>query len=134
MGKDALLAERATLINRKDDDFSDPNVVQLLGKLKLLEHNRKTEQMKKRKTEDLFVPDLSALREEIALLKSFENDHHIKDIVKVDQFAVEPSETIRPNRLFLVLGAMILGGAVGVALVICIFASKLVQTRNSSVS
>ncbi|MGP0173304.1 Wzz/FepE/Etk N-terminal domain-containing protein [Pseudomonas sp. NCHU5208] len=120
MGTEALEAERAALLKRKSDDYTEPKIAKIQNKLQMLEHNRQVEMMQSRENEDLFLAKLSEMREEAARLRSINLDLDQLNLVRVDRPAVKPLNPIKPKKgLIIVLGG-VLGALLGV-LVVLIF-------------
>ncbi|MDO8335213.1 MAG: Wzz/FepE/Etk N-terminal domain-containing protein [Candidatus Saccharibacteria bacterium] len=114
MGVEALEAERAALLQRRSDDFTQPRVAKIQKELQLLENNRKIEVLKKRENQDLFLSNLAKLHQEGARLKSINLDLSKLQLVRIDQQAEPPSKPIAPNKSLIIGVGIVLGGLLGV--------------------
>lgn len=120
MGTEALEAERAVLLKRKSDDYTEPKIAKIQNKLQMLEHNRQVEMMQGRENEDLFLAKLSEMREEAARLRSINLDLDQLNLVRVDRPAVKPLNPIKPKKGLIIVFGGALGALLGV-LVMLIF-------------
>lgn len=114
MGSDALEAERLSLLQRQNDDFTDSRVAEIAKELKMLEVNRQIQQLHQRENEDNFLTGLEPLRAEIVRLHNLNVDLQHLRIASVDREAMEPSGPIKPNKVFVIGVALLLGLIVGV--------------------
>ena len=114
MGVDALEAERSALLQRRSDDFTEPRVAKIQKELQLLEHNRQIEVLNSRENKDLFLADLTTLREEEARLKSINLDLSKLQLVRIDQQAEPPVNPVKPKKPLIVALGVVLGGMLGV--------------------
>jgi len=113
-GYEAIEAEILSLSNRTVDD---PFITELRGlqeKLKLLEHNRKAEQLKSRQNDDPFIASLRDKENELARLASINIDPTTVKTARIDQAAFPPDERIKPNRNLIVVLGIVLGLMLGV--------------------
>ncbi len=107
MGSDALEAERAVLLKRTTDDFTDLRVSQVRKDMQLLEVNREVELLGKRSNEDVFLKDIEPLRAEVYRLENLHTDMSNLGLVSVDRKAQAPLDPIKPKKaLIVVLGVM----------------------------
>lgn len=113
MGTEALEAERAALLKRKSDDYTEPKIAKIQNKLQMLEHNRQVEMMQSRENEDLFLAKLSEMREEAARLRSINLDLDQLNLVRVDRPAVKPLNPVKPKKVLVLALGMVLGGVLG---------------------
>lgn len=114
MGVEALEAERIALLQRRSDDFTQPRVAKIQKELQLLEHNRQIEVLNSRENKDLFLADLTNLREEEARLKSVNLDLSKLQLVRIDQQAVPPANPVKPKKPLVVALGVVLGVMLGV--------------------
>ena len=113
-GYEAIEAEISTLSNRKVDDPFIPELRGLQEKLKLLEHNRKVEQLKIRENDDPFIESLRDKENELARLASINIDPATVKTARLDQAAFPPDERIKPKRKLIVVLGFMLGLMLGV--------------------
>lgn len=114
LGGDALKAERAALLARRSDDFSEPRILEVQTKLNLLASNREVEILKQRENEDLFFKNLVKLRGEKARLEALQVDFSRLQLVHVDQLATTPQAPVKPRKALIMAGALALGLMLGV--------------------
>lgn len=113
-GYEAIEAEISSLSNRTVDD---PFITELRGfqeKLKLLEHNRRVEQLKSRQNDDPFIESLRDKENELARLASINIDPTTVKTARLDQAAYPPDKRIKPNRKLIVVLGIVLGLMLGV--------------------
>ncbi|WP_271044162.1 Wzz/FepE/Etk N-terminal domain-containing protein [Pseudomonas sp. VB3] len=115
MGVDALMAERAVLLQRKSDDFTEGRIAQIFKELQLLETNRKIEVLNSRENEDIFLRDVEPLRAEAARLRNLNLDISRIKLVTIDRLALEPLGPVKPRKLLIIAMGLLLGSLVGVA-------------------
>ncbi|MPR04182.1 chain-length determining protein [Pseudomonas sp. MAFF 212408] len=119
MGVEALQAERAALLARKSDDFTEGRIAQIAKELQLLKANREVEVLGQRKNEDIFLAGVEPLRAEVVRLKFFNTNMDELKLAVVDQQALQPLRPVKPRKLLILLIGLIaglaLGGAVAVA-------------------
>jgi len=108
-GFKAIEAEMSALLDRTSDDPFIPELRGLQAKLKLLDHNRKVEQLKSRQNDDPYISALRDKESQIARLESIHIDPLAVTIARLDQAAYPSNNRIKPNRRLIV----ILGFAVG---------------------
>lgn len=116
MGTETLTAERKALQARESDAFTSNRIVEINKALKLLENNRKIEQLEARENDDLFLKELAESRIEIAHLQSLDVDMEKLNLVRIDQAAIEPTSPIKPNKKLIVAIGVVLGGMLGLFL------------------
>lgn len=114
MGVEALEAERAALLQRRSDDFTQPRVAKIQKELQLLENNRQIEVLNSRENKDLFLANLASLRKEEARLKSINLDLSTLQLVRIDQQAEPPLKPIAPKKALIVGLGIVLGGVLGI--------------------
>lgn len=127
MGTEALEAERAALLKRKSDDYTEPKIALIQNKLQMLEHNRQVEMMQSRDNEDLFLAKLSEMREEAARLRSINLDLNQLNLVRVDRPAVKPLSPLKPQKVKILTIGVLLGCVLGV--VAALFRSIFLKRR-----
>ena len=132
MGTAALEAERAVLRSRKSDDFSSPRISEINKSLKLLEHNRKVEQLNSRKNEELFYAEIDKLKAEEARLKTLNPDWEKIKLVQVDQPAIMPLNPIKPKKSLIIAVSGLLGLMLGSILVLIKSAYRKNKDQNLS--
>lgn len=84
MGSDALSAEKQTLLQRENDDFTSDRIVEIEQELKLLEHSRQIEVLQSRENEDLFLNELADKQKEMTRLKNLKLDMDKLALVTID--------------------------------------------------
>jgi LPS O-antigen subunit length determinant protein (WzzB/FepE family) len=127
MGTEALEAERAALLKRKSDDHTEPKIAQIQSKLQMLEHNRQVEMMQSRENEDLYLTQLSEMREEAARLRSINLDLNQLNLVRVDRPAVKPLRPLKPQKVKILTIGVLLGCVLGV--IVALFRSIFLKRR-----
>ncbi len=113
MGFQALEAERAVLLKRTTDDFTDKRVSQIRKKMELLEVNRQVEILGKRSNEDVFLKDIEPLRAEAYRLGNLRTDMSNLGLVSVDRKAQAPLDPIKPKKGLIVALGVIMGLMLG---------------------
>jgi LPS O-antigen subunit length determinant protein (WzzB/FepE family) len=113
MGVDALKAERAALMARKSDDFTEGRISQIAKELQLLKSNRQIEVLNQRKNEDIFLAGIEPLRAEIARLKNLNVNLDNLKLVVIDRQALEPLQPVKPKKTLIILFGLIAGGLLG---------------------
>ncbi|AYC32153.1 chain-length determining protein [Pseudomonas cavernae] len=114
MGVEALQAERAALVARRSDDFTEPRISEIQKELSLLAHGREVESLRQRENEDLFLKNLGQLREEKARLEGLHVDFSRIQLVDIDQVAVAPQAPIKPRKILILGLGLMLGLMLGV--------------------
>lgn len=113
MGSQALEAERAVLLKRTTDDFTDLRISQIRKDIKLLEVNRQVEVLDKRTNEDLFLKDIEPLRAEVYRLENLHTDMSNLGLVSVDRKAQAPLDPFKPKKALIVALGVIMGLMLG---------------------
>lgn len=116
MGWDALQAERAALMARKSDDFTEGRISEIAKELQLLKLNRQVEVLNQRKNEDVFLAGVEPLRAEISRLKNLNINLESLKLVVIDQQALEPLRPVKPKRILIILLGLIAGSLLGSAI------------------
>ncbi|MFS2199788.1 Wzz/FepE/Etk N-terminal domain-containing protein [Pseudomonas sp. Pseusp3] len=116
MGQSALEAERATLVARNSDDFTEPRVDEIQKELSLLANNRKVALLKQRSNEELFLKGLGEIREELAHLKNLHVNFEQINLVNIDRPASPPQGPIKPRKALIVGLGLIFGLMLGTML------------------
>lgn len=116
MGTQALQAERAALLKRTSDDFTDKKVSDIGRKLQLLEVNRQAEMLGKRSNEDLFLKNIEPLRAEAVRLRNLNTDMSHLVLVSIDRKAQTPIDPIKPKKAIIVTLSLLLGGLLGLCI------------------
>lgn len=116
MGQSALEAERATLLSRNSDDFTEPRIDEIQKELSLLTTNREVAILRQRSNEELFLKGLGDIREELAHLKNLHVDFNQFNLVNIDRIASPPKGPIKPRKAMIVGIGFILGLLLGVML------------------
>jgi LPS O-antigen subunit length determinant protein (WzzB/FepE family) len=114
MGTEALQAERETLQKRVSDDFMEPRIADIQGKLAMLEKNREVEILRARDGEDRYLQELAKLREEAAWLHGIKLDTSTLRLVRIDQPAQQPLAPVKPRKALILALGVVLGGMLGV--------------------
>jgi LPS O-antigen subunit length determinant protein (WzzB/FepE family) len=119
LGVDALEAERTSLQQRKNDDFTENRIAQIARELQLLQTNREVEVLNQRENEDLFLKGVEPLRAEIIRLGGVSSiDFNNLKLVSVDRKAMNPTSPIKPKKTLIVLLGFMLGALLGILIVI----------------
>lgn len=113
MGTEALQAEKQTLLDRENDDFTSGRIVEIQQELKLLEHNRQIEVLKSRENEDLFLDELADKQRQISRLNGLKLNMDALQLVKLDKHATQPDSTVKPKKKLIVAVGVVLGGMLG---------------------
>ena len=116
MGTQALEAERAALLKRTSDDFTDKRISTIGKKLQMLEVNRQVEQLAKRSNEDLFLKNIEPLRAEVVRLGNLNTDMSKLGIVSIDRKAQTPASPSKPKKALIVGLGLILGCLLGLGI------------------
>ena len=116
MGTQALEAERAALLKRTSDDFTDKRISTIGKKLQMLEVNRQVEQLAKRSNEDLFLKNIEPLRAEVVRLGNLNTDMSKLGIVSIDRKAQTPVSPSKPKKALIVGLGLILGCLLGLGI------------------
>jgi chain length determinant protein (polysaccharide antigen chain regulator) len=114
MGTQALLAERAALQRRTNDDYADGRIAQISKDLQLLRSNREVELLNSRASEELFVNGVQPLRAEMVRLQNLNIDLDRLKLVNVDRQALEPTSPIKPKRFLVIVLGVFCGMLLGV--------------------
>lgn len=130
MGYDALEAERAVLLKRTTDDFTDMRISQIRKDMQLLDVNRQVEMLGKRSNEDLFLKDIEPLRAEVYRLGNLQTDMSNLGLVSVDRMAQTPSDPIKPKKALIVSLGVLMGLMLG--LMIATFRSFMKIRREQT--
>lgn len=128
MGVEALEAERAVLMQRKSDDFTEGRIAQIAKELQLLQSNREIEVLNRRENEDLFLAGVQPVRAEEARLRKLSIDMSRLKLVTIDEQALEPLRPVKPQKALIILLGLILGGFFGAFIAVI---RHLVKTRQS---
>ena len=129
MGSDLLEAERKTLQQRTNDDFTNKRVAEIGKELRMLEVNREVEVLNSRQDEDLFLPGVEPLRAEEARLHSLNIDMSALKLVTVDRVALEPLSPIKPRGALIIALSVVAGLMLGVFFAL---AHHFVQLRREN--
>ena len=113
LGTQALEAERAALLKRTTDDFTDNRISQIRKEIQLLEVNRQVEMLGKRSNEDLFLKDIEPLRAEVVRLGNLNTDMSHLGLVSIDRKAQLPTGPIKPKKAMIVTLAVVMGLLLG---------------------
>ena len=130
MGSQALEAERAALLKRTTDDFTDNRISQIHKKMQLLEVNRQVEMLGKRSNEDVFLKDIEPLRAEVVRLGRLNTDMSHLGLVSIDRKAQAPTEPVKPKKALIVGLGVVLGLLLGLTIATVRF---LIQRRQQGV-
>ena len=130
MGSQALQAERAALLKRTTDDFTDDRISQIRKNIQLLEVNRQVEMLGKRSNEDVFLKDIEPLRAEVVRLGRLNTDMSNLWLASIDRKAQVPTDPVKPKKALIVALAMVLGLLLGLAIATVRF---LTQRRQQGV-
>ena len=114
LGYEAIDAEIASLTKRTNDA---PYIKELRGlerKLKLLENNRKAEQLKKRTNDAPYIKELRGKENILAYYESIKIDPKNVKVARLDQAAYPPEKKIKPKRKLIIILGLILGLILGI--------------------
>ena len=118
LGQSALEAERATLVSRNSDDFTESRVDEIQKELSLLANNRQVALLRQRSNEELFLKGLSEIREELAHLKGLNINIDQFNLVNIDKMASKPQSPIKPKKALIVGLGLMFGLFLGLALAV----------------
>ena len=124
MGSQALQAERAALLKRTTDDFTDDRISQIRKNIQLLEVNRQVEMLGKRSNEDVFLKDIEPLRAEVVRLGRLNTDMSHLGLASIDRKAQVPTDPVKPKKALIVALAVVLGLLLGLAIATVRFFSQ----------
>lgn len=127
MGVEALEAERAALMQRKSDDFTEGRIAQIAKELQLLQSNREIEVLNRRENEDMFLAGVQPVRAEVARLSNLNIDMSRLKLVTIDKQALEPLRPVKPKKVLVILLGLVLGGFIGVFIAVI---RHLISTRQ----
>ena len=130
MGSQALQAERAALLKRTTDDFTDDRISQIRKNIQLLEVNRQVEMLGKRSNEDVFLKDIEPLRAEVVRLGRLNTDMSHLGLASIDRKAQVPTDPVKPKKALIVALAVVLGLLLGLTIATVRF---LTQRRQQGV-
>ncbi|MFP3516991.1 Wzz/FepE/Etk N-terminal domain-containing protein [Pseudomonas sp. SIMBA_077] len=116
LGTQALQAERAVLLKRTSDDFTDKRVLEIDKDLKLLEVNREIQLLGKRANEDVYLKNIEPLRAEIVRLGNLNTDMSALGLVSIDRKAQTPISALKPKKALTVVLGLFLGGLLGLGI------------------
>ncbi len=128
MGQSALEAERATLVSRNSDDFTEPRIDEIQKELSLLANNRQVTLLRQRNNEELFLKGLGEIREELAHLKSLHIDFDQFNLVNIDRTASPPQSPIKPKKTLILGLGLIFGLLLGTVLA---FVRTIILPKNT---
>ncbi|WP_085724942.1 Wzz/FepE/Etk N-terminal domain-containing protein [Pseudomonas sp. R37(2017)] len=118
LGQAALEAERATLVTRTSDDFTEPRIDEIQKELSLLATNREAALLKERDNPELFLKDFADIRGELTHLKQLSVNFDQFNLVQVDKDATAPQAPIKPKKALIVGFGLIFGFILGVGVAI----------------
>ncbi|MNJ61459.1 hypothetical protein D3C77_572470 [compost metagenome] len=97
----------------------------------MLGSNRKVEMLKARENEMVFLEGIDVLRAERTRLENIKTDMQQLRLVSIDQFAVPPSKPVSPQKLLIVVAALMVGLGLGAAIALMrgMFKRRLRQVR-----
>jgi len=114
LGYEALEAEIATLSKRSNDDPFVNGLRTLEEKFRLLEYNRKAEQLKNRTNDAPFIAVLREKENNLAYFESIKIDPKNIKVAHLDQAAFPPEKKIKPKRKLIVVLGLVLGLILGI--------------------
>ncbi len=118
LGQAALEAERATLVARHSDDFTEPRIDEIQKELSLLATNREAVLLKERNHPELFIKDFADISGELTHLKQLNVNFDQLKLVNVDKDAMEPQAPIKPKKALIVGFGLIFGFILGLGVAI----------------
>jgi LPS O-antigen subunit length determinant protein (WzzB/FepE family) len=118
LGQAALEAERATLVARHSDDFTEPRIDEIQKELSLLATNREAALLKERNHPELFLKDFADISGELTHLKQLNVNFDQLKLVNVDKDATEPQAPIKPKKALIVGFGLIFGFILGLGVAI----------------
>ena len=118
LGQAALEAERATLVARHSDDFTEPRIDEIQKELSLLTTNREAALLKERNHPELFLKDFADISGELTHLKQLNVNFDQLKLVNVDKDATEPQAPIKPKKALIVGFGLIFGFMLGLGVAI----------------
>src|SRR5690606_31716961 len=71
------------------------------------------QQLKQRKTDDAYIPELPDLQKKQALLESINLNPDLISVATIDRAAIVPEEPVKPQKALIILLGLILGGMLG---------------------
>lgn len=116
LGTQALEAERAALVRRTNDDFTNNRIAEIGKELRMLDVNREVEVLNGRKDEDMFLQDVEPLWAEEARLRGLNIDMSMLKLVTVDRLALEPLGPIKPRKSLIIALSLVAGLMFGILL------------------
>jgi LPS O-antigen subunit length determinant protein (WzzB/FepE family) len=118
LGQAALEAERATLVARQSDDFTEPRIDEIQKELSLLATNREAALLKERNHPELFLKDFADISGELTHLKQLNVNFDQLKLVNVDKDATEPQAPIKPKKTLIVGFGLVFGFILGLGVAI----------------
>lgn len=126
LGTEALTAERDTLLKRESDDFTSGRITEIEKELRLLENNRKIQLLEARTQPDLFLDEITSIKQKLAelniaerkTLDLIESQLPKLEIVNIDERAITPLSPLKPNKKLIAIIGLLLGGMLGVIFVL----------------
>ncbi|PMZ86909.1 MULTISPECIES: Wzz/FepE/Etk N-terminal domain-containing protein [unclassified Pseudomonas] len=118
LGQAALEAERATLVARHSDDFTEPRIDEIQKELSLLATNREAALLKERNHPELFLKDFADISGELTHLKQLNVNFDQLKLVNIDKDATEPQAPIKPKKALIVGFGLIFGFMLGLGVAI----------------
>ena len=129
LGTQALEAERAALVRRTNDDFTNNRIAEIGKELRMLDVNREVEVLNGRKDEDMFLQDVEPLWAEEARLRGLNIDMSMLKLVTVDRQAQEPLGPIKPRKSLIIALSLVAGLMFGILLALM---RHFVQVRRQN--
>ncbi|QBF27928.1 chain-length determining protein [Pseudomonas tructae] len=127
MGTEALEAERAALLQRKSDEFTEARVAQIFKELQMLQVNREIQVLKRRSNEDIFLADVESLRNEYLRLSTLQIDVNQLQLVGIDRRAVQPTAPVKPQKMMVIVLGLMLGLILGT---VCALVRQFLRIKN----
>ncbi|MFT6286171.1 MAG: LPS O-antigen subunit length determinant protein (WzzB/FepE family) [Alcanivorax sp.] len=116
-GTRALEAELDALKARDSNDFATPELRRLQEQLRLLDNNRRSEQLLARKDFGPYVAGITAIRTEMAQLEGIlAQTYDDLALARIDQRAIAPAKPKSQRKAMTLALALILGGFLGCAI------------------